>query len=326
MLISQAERDLIICAPWISSAGIQHLEKALATANRRVPLSRVQFWARIADVNTDSPGILKLIKQIAANGGMATVRDSSALHAKIYLADRQMALVTSANLSDAGFSTNLEAAVVLTEEDEIEQVIKMLAEIETETVVVSLEELEHFVTKQRPELVAQSIPTPPPQIIPVWMQRAHSPTTIAHEPPPVSSVVLPDRSRPVNFTDLVNWVESSLKAVQTEIQQIDLSEWVGKKARAFVCPTDVTNVLLYLRDLARIYGSGELEFGQRLEPERFTMIEGVVEAKLDNGRALFRLRRARKAKIELTKYPDRGSRSPLNNTDSRFILKIDRLD
>ena len=55
------------------------------------------------------------------------VRDSPVLHPKVYLADRSLALVTSANLSEAGFSSNLGAAVVILEPEGIEEVTQLLA-------------------------------------------------------------------------------------------------------------------------------------------------------------------------------------------------------
>jgi len=72
-VIADAQRDLIICAPWISPAGVEHLKKTLFRADRKTPLPRVQIWARIADVNTDSPGILELTKDLRAAGGVTVV-------------------------------------------------------------------------------------------------------------------------------------------------------------------------------------------------------------------------------------------------------------
>ena len=123
--------------------------------------------------------------------------------------------------------------------------------------------------------------------------------------------------------DVLKWVAASLQAAEDESRQVRLEDWVGRKARVWVCPTYVAHDLSpYLSRLAALYGLGELDFGERLLPERFTMIEGTIEKLLENGRALFRQKRARAARIELTRYPDRGSTNPLNNTDSRFLLKI----
>jgi len=192
--------------------------------------------------------------------------------------------------------------------------------------VVSTEDLEYFVTKQRPLIVAQGTPPIPPQIAPVWRPPAILPAPLGVMPVPASPVTWSSQSRPVNFSDLVEWVEASLEATRNEIYKIDLNNWVGKSVRVCVCPCDVANDLLYLRDLSRLYGLGVLEFGQRLVPERFTIIDGIVVEVFNDGRALFRQKRARKARIELTKYPDRGSRNVLNNTDSRFLLKIERAE
>src|ERR1035438_875924 len=104
-LVAVAKKDLIICAPWISCTGLERLEHLLLTEPPGKPLQRVQLWARIADINTDSTGILQLVRRLEAAGILTVVRDSPLLHAKIYLADKALALVTSANLSDGGFSS-----------------------------------------------------------------------------------------------------------------------------------------------------------------------------------------------------------------------------
>src|SRR5258708_1011897 len=92
-LIAEAKRDLIICAPWISAAGLERVQRRFLNAPPGTSLPRVQFWARMADVNTDSPGILDLVKKLDVARVPTVTRDSPVLHAKIYLADRSLALV-----------------------------------------------------------------------------------------------------------------------------------------------------------------------------------------------------------------------------------------
>jgi hypothetical protein len=127
--------------------------------------------------------------------------------------------------------------------------------------------------------------------------------------------------------DAIKWVEASLQAAQGQMDDVDLNDWVGRKARIWVCPTYVVDgVSPYLSQLMALYSLGELEFGQRLLPERFTELDGSVESVLEHGRVLFRQKRARKASIELTRYPDQGSTNALKNMDSRFLIKIQAVD
>jgi PLD-like domain len=326
-LVAEAKRDLVICAPWVAAAGLQRLQHRLLNVPPGTPLPRVQIWARVADINTDSPGILELVRNLVAAGVSVVVRDSPLLHAKIYLADRALALVTSANLSEGGFSSNLEAAVVISEPEGIAQVIKLLASIEAETELVTASALDYFVTKQRPLLVEEAPPAVLPAMIPVWRRPAAAPIGLPVGLPGKPPAGELGQSRAIDLRDLIRFAEASIQAAQAEIQQLDLGNWVGRKARVWACPCNITQgPSPYLTHLSAPYFLGELQLGQRLAPERFTVIEGTVEKVLERGRALFRKHRAREARIELTRYPDCGSRNALNNTDSRFLLKIQAVD
>jgi len=312
-LVAEAKTELVICAPWISSEGLEHLSKILLSATHRTPPSRVQLWARVADINTDSPGILDLIRRLGTVGISTVIRDSPLLHAKIYLADRSLALVTSANLSEGGFSSNLEAAVVISERDGIEKLTQLLAEIEAQTDLVSISDLEHFVTKQRPLLAAQAPPQTPLAMVLAWRQPRESASPNVR------------RSRAFDLLDLIKSVETSVRAAQAEMQHVDLNEWIGKKALVWACPCEVVKgPSPRLKYITNPFYSGELRLDQLLLPERFTQMEGTIEKVIEQGRALFRKKRSRKAGVELTKYPDQGSGSILwpSGRDAHFLLKI----
>jgi hypothetical protein len=312
-LVAEAKAELVICVPWISSAGLQRLSNLLLNAAKGTRPSRVQLWARVADINTDSPGLLDLIRRLGTEGISTVVRDSPVLHAKVYLADHSLALVTSANLSEGGFSSNLEAAVVISEPEGIEKVTQLLAEIEAETDPVSVSDLEHFVTKQRPLLAAQTPPEAPLAIVPAWRRPGE---------PAAANL---GQSRGFDLLELIKSVETSVQAAQAEIQHIDLNEWIGKKAVVWACPCEViAGPSPRLKYITAPFYSGELRLDQLLAPERFTQMEGTIERVIEHGRALFRKKRSRKAGIELTRYPDRGSGSILwpSGRDPHFLLKI----
>jgi hypothetical protein len=306
-LVAEAKAELLICAPWISSAGLSQV--------RPIPsLKRIELWARVADINTDAAGLLRLAKEFQLAGISTIIRDSPVLHAKIYLADRSKALLTSANLSEAGFSNNLEAAALVTEQHHITQVIELLNAMRPSTTVVSIPDLEYFVANERPAIEALSQLEPPSLPTPIWRRRT--------VPAPVRTA----SSKAVDLTDLIIWIESSLLAAEAELKQVDLTDWVGKEASVWVCPCYVAQgVSPYLIQLAAAYNLGHLRFGERLRPEQFTQMEGVVEALTASGRAVFRKKRSSVARFELTRFPDRGSQTVLRNNsqESYFLLKIE---
>jgi hypothetical protein len=78
-LVAVAKTELILCAPWISSVGLQRLSNLLLNASQATPRTRVQLWARVADINTDSPGMLELARKLAAAGISTVIRDSLGL-------------------------------------------------------------------------------------------------------------------------------------------------------------------------------------------------------------------------------------------------------
>ncbi len=331
-LVKAAKSELLICAPWISPAGVERLERLL-NAPPGIRLNRIHLWCRLADINTDAPGILQLVRKLEKAGVPSIIRDSPSLHAKVYLADRTLALVTSANLSDAGFSTNLEIAVTISSPEGIAGVARRLEEIKPQTTLVEISALEEFLEKQWPLIQAQKPPRVGEIIVPVWRKQSQSVrqksaadgTTkinlLIPQPAPVTPTGV--QSRSVDLMEVIKTVEKSIQAATEEMQYVDLKDWVGKKVSTWVCPCYVTQgISPYLSKLSSIFSLGEMELGQRLMPERFTNEKGKIERILDGGRALFRKKGAREARIELTRFPDRGSKSPLNNTDSRFLLKI----
>jgi hypothetical protein len=304
-LVAEARSELLICAPWISSAGLAHIRTNSS-------LKRVEIWARVADVNTDAAGILQMAKQFEAAAISTVIRDSPVLHAKIYLADNSKALLTSANLSDAAFLNNLEGAALITEPYEIAEVAQLLDQLRMSTTVVSLSDLEYFVANERPVIEA-SVQPEPPMPTPIWRRRPRLQKPALNQP------------KPVDLMQVVKWIESSLVAADSELKTLNFNEWVGKKATVWVCPCCVLrDISRELTRIAAIYSFGQLGFGERLWREHFTKIEGVIEAVTESNRAVFRKKRSTAARFELTRFPDRGSNTILHNNgrEPHFLLKI----
>jgi len=311
-LVAEAKEELLICAPWMSFIGLQRLERLLLDTSPPKKLRCVQLWARVADINTDSPSILALVRRLELTGISTVVRDSPILHAKIYKADRALAIVTSANLSEGGFSENLEAAVIVNEPADIKQVSLLLSDIEKQTTLVSIADLEHFITQQRP-LIKQERP-PEISAEPVWRQPLAK--EIKKEGPPYS----------VDFCAFMDTVTASIASATEELQQINLEDWIGRKVVVWVCPCQAVGDLspYWMGGRLRPFSDGELKIGDRMLPERFTMLEGVIEGHIENDRVIFRKKRSHKAGILLTRFPDRGVDNPLRPSgfDPYFLLNI----
>ena len=200
-----------------------------------------------------------------------------------------MALVASSNLSDGGFSDNLEAGILFSEPEGIAQVFDLLQGILKDTSPVSIADLEYFITNERPAIFV-NVSAQPPSIIPVWRRKLKESRATT-------------QFRSVSLTDLIEWVRASLQTAQSEVQSVSLIDWLHKNAVIWVCPCYVADGSFspYLvRKLAFPYSTGELESGARLMPERFTEMSGAIECLTDKGRAIFRAKHARTTRIELT--------------------------
>ena len=175
-LVREANRELLICSPWLPRSGLLKLK---AYFDELGPPPKVKFWARVADANTDSELLLDIFRTLRRKGIDVEVKDSPALHAKIYMADGRTALVTSANLSQSGFEHNLEMATLTSDASLLEQIVQVTRDIEAEMTCVSLEHLEYFVRKQRISTLDPDSPTP---VIPIWRRNGNGPNgPLPHE-------------------------------------------------------------------------------------------------------------------------------------------------
>lgn len=246
-VVTKVRNELLICSPWLSRYGLLKLQQYLERSHPEIEL--VQFWTRLSDPNTDSDLLLIMVQQLLDKGIRVTVKDSPNLHAKIYLADRHIALVTSANLSQAGFETNLEIATVITEPFLLDQMIHVVEGIDQKLQEVSLEELRYFVQTQRPIVLAQhQADVVQPDIVPIWRQHPRVGTipddfemseeartgkgTITYQFPDGSY----DEEGPVDILEIVRNDESLLDQYREEISSYTFEALKGKKVRITVYP------------------------------------------------------------------------------------------
>ena len=317
-LVLSAHEELLICAPWISTAGIQRLNALLLSDDHpRARIKRVQILARISDANTDSRGLLLLAQNLRKAGIVILLGDSPILHAKVYIADRCTAMVGSANLTSAGFRHHLELAVLMNETQELLSLMAEMKDVISRSDPVSLENLETFVLTQLPAILeAQSQMPQALETLPVWRQSDLGVHAVQRE-----------SSGGIDLTGtLLPRVIASIEATTHSLNKLDLAQWVDRKAMVWTCPCYVTsgNLSQELVRLAAPYNSGQLKPDELLRPEMFTKLTGRIEQLFDGKRASFRKYRTRGARIMLTRYPDPGDPSWFYSSefDPCFLLGI----
>lgn len=171
-MVKGSQSRLIICSPWISEQGARKLSEYLSSARRPRCL---EIWTRLADVLTDSKGILQLARTQICHGMKVVVRDSKDLHAKIYYSDDSTVVFGSANLSNKAFNNGLEIVASCSAPDVVAQVKTVLDGIKSDTQVVSLEHLEYFNNNQRAALEEAERDTDKPNIVPIWRRTITTP-------------------------------------------------------------------------------------------------------------------------------------------------------
>lgn len=120
-LITQVSKSLIICSPYIGRGPCERIALNLRQRNvTNIPvllltdLSRDNMLSGGTDVG-DIAGLCDALPH-------TEIRFLPNLHAKVYVADERCAVVTSANLTDAGLYRNREYGIYLNESDMVKQV------------------------------------------------------------------------------------------------------------------------------------------------------------------------------------------------------------
>lgn len=109
-LVGRARRDLLICSPYASRAGTDLVAGNVTSTLRRS--GHLSFVTDLSPVNicqysTDPAAILSLSQHTRR----ATIRHLPRLHAKVYVADDEVAIVTSGNLTEGGLVRNHEYGI-----------------------------------------------------------------------------------------------------------------------------------------------------------------------------------------------------------------------
>jgi hypothetical protein len=112
-LVRTAKDSLVICSPYVGQAPCERvMDILLGRSDGRPPatylLTDLSVDNMLSGV-TDVAAILELARSIP----QITIRFLPSLHAKVYVADTARAVITSANLTEAGLRRNFEYGVLL---------------------------------------------------------------------------------------------------------------------------------------------------------------------------------------------------------------------
>ena len=152
-VMNNAESDLIVCSPYYSAQGMGRIFNDFDTQ------ACLHFWTRLSPSDwaaraSDPEQLFTLLERLSDNGVEVKLATIQRLHAKVYAADRTLALIGSSNLSEGGFGTNLELMVRLHDE-EAANAIRSVEEIcQPSLRHVSLEQLRSWVTSAQPAIEA----------------------------------------------------------------------------------------------------------------------------------------------------------------------------
>ncbi len=207
----------------------------------------MEFWSRLSDPNTDSGLLLEIVKDLKRGNIQVELKDSSTLHAKIYMADRLLAIFGSCNLSSSGFEENLEIAALVSE-PEIRQVCAVADGIENEMKTVGFDDLVYFVEHQRPTILQQQTTPPPITVVPIWRQKG---TVVAKEwKETVPAPPAPGSARPTETINPMDVFERGLKLLnehQEHISRLDIGSFTGQKVKIIVFPEDFLRSMMDAR-------------------------------------------------------------------------------
>ncbi len=119
-LVSETENDLVICSPFVGSAGVELVLKYMPM--QFPSCGELLFVTNLSTRNmmqsvTDPRAVLSL----AESTQKSSVVHLPGVHAKVYISDRSKAIVTSGNLTAGGLYRNMECGVLVTDRDFVDR-------------------------------------------------------------------------------------------------------------------------------------------------------------------------------------------------------------
>ncbi|MFH1742437.1 MAG: phospholipase D family protein [bacterium] len=142
-LIAQASKSLLICSPFVGRGPCERIALILGrrgTANIPILLLTDLSRDNMLSGGTDAGALAALCDALPRT----EIRFLPNLHAKVYIADERCAVVTSANLTDAGLCRNLEYGVYIDERELVKQVTADVTQYASLGSPVHCLQLRHF--------------------------------------------------------------------------------------------------------------------------------------------------------------------------------------
>jgi hypothetical protein len=120
-LVGSARENLLIVAPFITRPGVETVRSSLTDALKTQGKIEVITCLDVISIcqGTCDPFALRSLLGVAHG---ASLTHLPRLHAKVYIADDRVAIITSGNLTGGGLFTNFEYGIELSEPAVIEQV------------------------------------------------------------------------------------------------------------------------------------------------------------------------------------------------------------
>ncbi len=119
-LVASARRELMLVSPYVRRAAVGRITAACSRSgqsNLRVSMLTDLTIPTVLDGSLEPRALLDLVESFADCSVSVVPR----LHAKVYIADDSVAIVTSANLTEAGLSANHECGVPLRDATAVSQ-------------------------------------------------------------------------------------------------------------------------------------------------------------------------------------------------------------
>lgn len=115
-IVSKAREELFISSPFINVTGVKILSNSIQTKSSiRISLITNLTTQNIVNGITEPAALLELYKQF----DQVKISSLGRLHAKVYLIDCEIGIITSANLTSGGLVSNFEYGVLIDDKNVI---------------------------------------------------------------------------------------------------------------------------------------------------------------------------------------------------------------
>jgi len=143
--LSKAKEEVLICSPWIT-----HIDDEFSDFKKRKDKKKINIKIITRLVKEDiEKGMTDLNKLRVLENLGAEIRYNNELHAKMVVVDNSIAIISSANLTKRGLSTNYEAGICLKNRDNINKVTQFFNDIWDESKPLTKKAIEDASSKRR---------------------------------------------------------------------------------------------------------------------------------------------------------------------------------